>query len=258
MLTVYTSTYCRPDYVQLLACALRRTLTEPYRLVVFVHPGGLRREWTGVHEVVEGRSAGYQAWQDIIPMVAGPSVIVHDDCVPVLPWSSASFPGPHVMRFAGHTLQYHADSFVPPAPVMKAARVNTCDACPSEWPNALCEAAANAHAEALLGGVFLHIDKGTIVHPRAGVNERKPALVEAIAKHLGCDVPHPLTADELAAHPGRTVRSSATPGLGDMVSAGLAAVGITPERVSKVLGRPCGCKDRAAKLNELGRRVGIG
>lgn len=48
------------------------------------------------------------------------------------------------------------------------------------------------------------------------------------------------------------------PGLGDMVSAGLAAVGITPERVSKALGRPCGCKERAAKLNELGRRIGIG
>lgn len=47
-------------------------------------------------------------------------------------------------------------------------------------------------------------------------------------------------------------------GLGDIVSAGLAAVGITPERVSKVLGRPCGCKERAAKLNELGRRIGIG
>lgn len=53
-------------------------------------------------------------------------------------------------------------------------------------------------------------------------------------------------------------REKQKPGLGDMVSAGLAAVGITPERVSKVLGRPCGCKKRAAKLNELGRRIGIG
>lgn len=56
----------------------------------------------------------------------------------------------------------------------------------------------------------------------------------------------------------RTVRTPPRPGLGDMVSAGLAAVGITPERVSRVLGRPCGCKERAAKLNELGRRIGIG
>ena len=49
-----------------------------------------------------------------------------------------------------------------------------------------------------------------------------------------------------------------TPGLGDRVAAVLSAVGITPERVSEALGRPCGCKKRQAKLNELGRRLGIG
>jgi hypothetical protein len=48
------------------------------------------------------------------------------------------------------------------------------------------------------------------------------------------------------------------PGLGDLVAAGLSAVGITPERVSAVTGRPCGCKERQAKLNDLGRRFGIG
>lgn len=48
------------------------------------------------------------------------------------------------------------------------------------------------------------------------------------------------------------------PGLGDMVKAGLSAIGITEERVSKALGRPCGCSKRAEALNELGRRIGIG
>jgi hypothetical protein len=49
------------------------------------------------------------------------------------------------------------------------------------------------------------------------------------------------------------------PGLGDMVAAGLSAVGITPERVSAALGvRDCGCKKRQQQLNELGRRLGIG
>ena len=48
------------------------------------------------------------------------------------------------------------------------------------------------------------------------------------------------------------------PGLGDMVAAGLAAVGITPERVSALTGKPCGCKQRQAALNALGRRLGIG
>ena len=50
----------------------------------------------------------------------------------------------------------------------------------------------------------------------------------------------------------------AKPGLGDMVAAGLSAVGITKERVSKALGRPCGCAKRQQKLNELGRKFGIG
>ena len=50
----------------------------------------------------------------------------------------------------------------------------------------------------------------------------------------------------------------AKPGLGDMVASGLSAIGITEERVSKAIGRPCGCGKRAEALNELGRRIGIG
>lgn len=47
-------------------------------------------------------------------------------------------------------------------------------------------------------------------------------------------------------------------GLGDMVAAGLAAVGITPERVSAVTGKPCNCQRRKNALNRIGRRFGIG
>jgi hypothetical protein len=43
-----------------------------------------------------------------------------------------------------------------------------------------------------------------------------------------------------------------------MVKAGLSAVGITEERVSKAIGRPCGCSKRAEKLNAIGRKIGIG
>lgn len=46
-------------------------------------------------------------------------------------------------------------------------------------------------------------------------------------------------------------------GLGDRVAAGLKAVGITPELVSKVTGRPCGCKQRQQRLNEIGARFGF-
>jgi hypothetical protein len=44
-----------------------------------------------------------------------------------------------------------------------------------------------------------------------------------------------------------------------MVAAGLSAIGITSERVSKALGvKDCGCKKRQQQLNDLGRRIGIG
>lgn len=52
--------------------------------------------------------------------------------------------------------------------------------------------------------------------------------------------------------------TASQPGLGDIVKASLSAIGITEERVSAVIGRPCGCSERAEKLNELGRKIGIG
>ena len=47
-------------------------------------------------------------------------------------------------------------------------------------------------------------------------------------------------------------------GLGDMVAAGLSAIGITKERVAAVTGKPCGCAKRQEALNKLGRKIGIG
>jgi predicted XRE-type DNA-binding protein len=43
-----------------------------------------------------------------------------------------------------------------------------------------------------------------------------------------------------------------------MVAAGLSAVGITEERVSKLVGGDCGCSKRKQLLNQLGRKIGIG
>ena len=65
---------------------------------------------------------------------------------------------------------------------------------------------------------------------------------------------------EHAAYPHRKagVATAPRPGLGDMVKAGLSAIGITEERVSAAIGRPCGCSARAEALNALGRRIGIG
>ena len=41
-------------------------------------------------------------------------------------------------------------------------------------------------------------------------------------------------------------------GLGDRVKQALTLVGITEERVSKWLGRPCGCAEKREMLNRLG------
>jgi hypothetical protein len=50
------------------------------------------------------------------------------------------------------------------------------------------------------------------------------------------------------------VTSSHPPGLGDLVAAGLASVGITKERVEALAGGPCGCDERAAALNAAGAK----
>ena len=42
-------------------------------------------------------------------------------------------------------------------------------------------------------------------------------------------------------------------GLGDRVTAALSAIGITDRRVTEWLGRPCGCRERREKLNQVGR-----
>lgn len=47
-------------------------------------------------------------------------------------------------------------------------------------------------------------------------------------------------------------------GLGDMTAEALTAVGITKERVSRMLGRPCKCSKRQQAMNEWGKAFGIG
>ena len=73
-----------------------------------------------------------------------------------------------------------------------------------------------------------------------------PCIVEDRGDRLVVDELHPAYP-----HPRR--------GLGDMVAAGLAGIGITPERVAAALGvKDCGCEQRKQALNALGRRFGIG
>jgi len=64
--------------------------------------------------------------------------------------------------------------------------------------------------------------------------------------------------DQTAPHRGSCPCEVAGPGLGDMVAAGLDRIGITKERVSAALGKPCNCPQRQKALNEFGYRLGIG
>ena len=80
---------------------------------------------------------------------------------------------------------------------------------------------------------------------RYTLDEVRPCIVTEDGEFITVDETHP-------AYP------RAKPGLGDMVAAGLSAIGITKDRVSALAGGDCGCSKRQEQLNELGRRVGIG
>ena len=77
------------------------------------------------------------------------------------------------------------------------------------------------------------------------LDEVRPCIVSEDGDMITVDETHP-------AYP------RARPGLGDIVSSGLSAIGITKERVSKLVGVDCGCHKRQQALNELGRKIGIG
>lgn len=61
--------------------------------------------------------------------------------------------------------------------------------------------------------------------------------------------------------PGRAAHLCRGRGLGDMVAAGLAAVGVTKERVQAVASAvgisDCGCAQRQAALNRVGEALGL-
>lgn len=85
-------------------------------------------------------------------------------------------------------------------------------------------------------------------------DEIKPCLLKDFGGGwYDVDVEHP-------AYPRQQKAGTEPPkmGLGDMVAAGLSAIGITKERVSAIAGGDCGCQKRQEALNEFGRKIGIG
>jgi hypothetical protein len=104
--------------------------------------------------------------------------------------------------------------------------------------------AASCYFRSLDNGI-LHFHHGAGYRSDEGVSDRRRECWNAIMDSL--ELPH--IDAPVPPQP---------PGLGDMVAAGLSAIGITKERVATALGVPCGCQKRQDALNALGRSLGIG
>lgn len=236
---IYTATSKRDDVARLWFTAMRATLTTPATLVE-AHAG----EPTGcADEAVKLEDHGFGNPLYVVRRLLpkdGERAFVEEDIIPVVPWSPGDYPGP--LRF----LDAHEGA---PWPAFTIARTSNAfrpftlipqrfvrdGGCPPWLPAELCQPAMDANAK-VVGEHFLHIDK---LYRQTEYAEQKTALIKTLT----------------AWFEGRTF--AAKPGLGDMVAAGLSAVGITKERVTKAIGRPCGCAGRQAALNKLGQKLGL-
>lgn len=152
------------------------------------------------------------------------TVCIHDDMRLVLPalLEERYTAGWH-KHINGHMMQAWTGPAVT-TPYTRLSQWRTSERCEG-LPAILCDYAAATNAEQI-DGIWLHIDKGS---------QRPTPERDALTRYIDHG-----------------------PGLGDMVAASLSAVGITKERVSALLGRPCDCPKRQASLNAAGRRLGIG
>jgi len=235
---IVTATAGRPEIAQVWCCAVSATLTTPHVATV-LYAGPMpqcecqTQEVAGVSPVIGMMLDRY---------VGGPvRMFLEEDMLPVRPWSVDDYPGRLVAAQGNHhgqpwpALTIRRDEGEPATSIVQQRFVRD-GGCPDWLPAELCEPALRANAR-VLGQHFLHLDK-----------MYRPDVPEAAAKNELLELLRRRYAD---AQPAKR-------GLGDMVAAGLAAVGITKERVSKALGRPCGCGQRQEALNKLGKRLGIG
>ena len=202
MLTVYIGTFCRPDLVDLVSRAAKATCQEECRVIVQLQPGALTRGWPAVDGIIHASSRRWP-WMEI-DRAGHASVFLDDDCVPLLPWSSASFPAPHSRRKDGGTTIVFSDgtaSHYLPKPKIDVARIGGGFPCPASWGD-ICTPSERLLVESLLGGVFLHLDKSSAAHPNSPLNQGKREIVELIAKRLGFPAPDKLSEKELAFQPG--------------------------------------------------------
>jgi len=239
-MNVYTATERRTEIASVWCSAVSATLRDPHRTVVCHQMEAPAACCETVQIGKVGHAAANWVLRTVMPS-SGVRLFIEEDMIPVRPWSLDDYPG---------RLLYAEGSPGRPWPSFVLARERLDNhmelvpqrfvregGCPDWLPADLCKPALQANSK-VLGQHFLHIDKAY-----------RPEVSEAAAKNELLELLRQRFADAPPANPG----------LGDMVAAGLSAVGITPERVSKALGvKDCGCKKRQQQLNDLGRRIGIG
>lgn len=237
-MNIVTATNGRPEIAEVWCLAVSATLATPHVASVL---------WAGREPQCGCATVCVPHVSPVIGMMidhytSGPvRMFLEEDMIPVRPWSVDDYPGRLVAAQgnpAGQpwpALTIKRDEGEPATSIVPQRFVRD-GGCPDWLPADLCEPALRANAK-VLGQHFIHLDK-----------MYRKNVPEAAAKNELLELLRQRYAD---AQPTQR-------GLGDMVAAGLAAVGITKERVSKVLGRPCGCGKRQEALNKLGKRLGIG
>jgi len=236
---IITATNGRPEIAEVWCLAVSATLATQHEAFVLWH-GSPPACLCGTREVP---AISATIGMTVDAYCSGPiRMFLEEDMIPVRPWSVDDYPGrlvaapgnAHGQPWPALTIKRDAGE---PATSIVPQRFVRDGGCPDWLPTDLCEPAMRANAK-VLGQHFLHLDK-----------MYRPEVPEAVAKNELLELLRQRFAEA----------SPARPGLGDMVSAGLSAIGITPARVSKALGvKDCGCKKRAEALNRLGRKFGIG
>ncbi len=235
-MNIVTATSRRPEIAAVWCLAVRATLTTPHTANVLYSEAAPAcpcptRRVDQVTPIMGLRAADQYG--------GGPvRMFLEEDMIPVRPWSVDDYPG-RLLAAEGSpgrpwpSLVIKREQGQPEA-VLVPQRFVRDGGCPDWLPADLCQPALDANAK-VLGRHFLHLDKMY----RANVPEAaaKDELLELLRRRFSDSTPET--------------------GLGDLVAAGLSAVGITEERVTKAIGRPCGCSGRRAALNEWGRKVGL-
>lgn len=225
MIHLIVCTHSRHDLARGAVASVRRHASDELRVTVLDSSGTLT-PWDSVRvEHISCRQYGAQVFARRQFSRPGELTVCIDDDVRLVAdvCLSERYSGGWFKHLNGAMVMAWDEvaSTVPTRRMSQWRMSSRCEALPDE----LCRYAAAANAEQI-DRVWVHIDKGSMPP-----TPERDALIQYLDRG---------------------------PGLGDYVSKTLSAIGITEERVSRLVGRPCGCGRRKAYLNEVGRRLGIG